>query len=193
MRQILRIFAGGLMINGNKLRKINMKTGIYGIHNVKNGKWHVGQSTNIPRRKTAHFSYLRANKHHNQHLQLSYNKYGQSSFEFMILEEAVENMMDIRERVWINYYESTNPAKGYNLDSGGNLNKHHSAETRSKMGRPCTVWKRLKQSQTAIAAQRHPTKETIKKLQISQKLIYAKKHPFYPQDYCNSYKKAKFH
>lgn len=160
-----------------------MKTGIYGIRNTKNGKWYIGQSIDIPLRKTVHFSYLRNNRHCNTHLQLSFNKHGESSFVFLILEEVAENMMDVREQILIQYYESTNPDYGYNIESGGHAIKHHSSETRSKMGRPCTVEMRLKKSQTALAAKRHPTEETLKKLRIAQKRNYAKQHPFYPQDF----------
>jgi len=123
-----------------------MQSGIYGIHNVINGKWYVGQSINIPRRKIHHLSYLRSGKHKNKHLQLSFNKYGESAFEFRILEEVAENMMDVRELAWIDYYESLNPRRGYNLDSGGNSNKHHSISTKMKMKEYFTLENRIKRS-----------------------------------------------
>lgn len=110
------------------------KCGIYGIHNVANGKWYVGQSLDLTRRKSVHFSALRGGYHRNLHFQNSFIKYGESSFEFRILEEVPEDMLDVRERAWISFYKSIRGAYGYNLETGGNVNKHFSEETRLKLG-----------------------------------------------------------
>ena len=59
-----------------------IKTGIYIIKNILNNKKYVGSSTNIGKRWRDHKWYLKENKHHNSHLQASYNKYGLDSFEF---------------------------------------------------------------------------------------------------------------
>jgi len=113
-----------------------MKTcGIYGIRNVVNGKWYVGQSVDMTQRKLAHFSYLRGGRHHNYHLQCAFIKYGVGSFEFHVLEEIPENMLDVRECAWMEYYKSEQPEFGYNSDSGGNKNKHFSEEHKRKIGK----------------------------------------------------------
>jgi group I intron endonuclease len=54
--------------------------GIYKIVNMATGQCYVGQSQNIKKRISEHFRLLRANKHTNQHLQNSYNKYGHKEF-----------------------------------------------------------------------------------------------------------------
>ena len=111
-----------------------MKTcGIYGFRNMVNGKWSIGQSGDIKRRKAVHFSCLRRGIHYNQHLQAAFKKYGEANFEFRIIEEVSEALLDFYERTWIAHYKSDQPEFGYNLESGGHLYKHHSAETRLKI------------------------------------------------------------
>ncbi len=51
-------------------------------------------------------------------------------FEKEILEYCDENNVDERESFYIKEYDSMNPEKGYNRDTGGNENKVFSAETR---------------------------------------------------------------
>lgn len=108
-------------------------SGIYCIVHLPTGKKYVGQSVDLCSRRGAHFSKLRQGTHRNVHLQAAYNLYGSSEFEFRILEECSEGMLDIRECEWIAYYCSTRPEFGYNLESGGSFRKHLSLETRAKI------------------------------------------------------------
>ena len=59
--------------------------GIYCIVNIVNNKKYVGQSTDVEGRIAHHKSALRHNKHANDHLQKSWNKYGEDNFRFEIL------------------------------------------------------------------------------------------------------------
>ena len=94
---------------------------------------YIGQSTRLSRRLAEHQADLKNNSHHNRHLQNSYNKYG-DVFEVEIIEYCDdESELDDLERYYIAYYDSMNPKKGYNKESGGNLNKHISKESRKKM------------------------------------------------------------
>lgn len=109
--------------------------GIYKITNTANGKVYIGQSTRLSRRLDEHQADLKNNHHHNQHLQNSYNKYG-NVFEIEIIEYCNdESELDDLERYYIAYYDAMNPIKGYNKEDGGNLNKHMSEESRKKMSR----------------------------------------------------------
>jgi len=64
--------------------------GIYKIINKINGKYYIGSSSNIQRRKIQHFNKLRQNIHENQHLQYAYNKYGEFVFDLIIIEEVLD-------------------------------------------------------------------------------------------------------
>ena len=76
--------------------------GIYKIINIKNNKFYVGSAVNFSRRKTRHFSELRTNKHNNKHLQAAWNKYGESSFIFAIVEEINDKeTLLAAENVWL--------------------------------------------------------------------------------------------
>lgn len=98
------------------------KSGIYMILNTWNNKCYIGSSKNLRKRKYEHFNCLRKNKHHSQHLQSSYNKYGENSFVFIILEECeVENLIE-REIFWINLKNSLDPKCGYNIGIPQNNN-----------------------------------------------------------------------
>ena len=97
----------------------NSNCGIYKIKNLKNNKVYIGQSTNIAERWNNHKIELKQNIHSNHHLQHSYNKYGEDSFEFVVLERTFEENLDNAEEYWINFYDSTNSEKGYNIKYGG--------------------------------------------------------------------------
>jgi group I intron endonuclease len=163
--------------------------GIYGIRNTANGKWYVGQSVNIEKRKQVHFTQLKYGAHYNQHLQAAYQKYGEDNFEFRILENISVDMLDVREQAWIAYYKANDPRLGYNLDSGGSFRKRHSAETRLKMsasqeGRTFSPETRRRMSEAgkvkvfsaehcrklSVSHQdKHPSEETRQKMRVARK------------------------
>lgn len=108
-----------------------MKSGIYLITNVVNGKMYVGSSKSITKRKYSHFYQLEQKKHGNPHLQSSHDIYGKSAFHFEILEYCnIENLRE-REDWWIVLLGSRDPDKGYNLRTAER--QEHSEETRAKI------------------------------------------------------------
>lgn len=110
----------------------NNKCGIYCIKNLVDNKIYVGQSVNINARWRQHRSHLRRNMHRNEHLQNAWNKYGEINFEFSILELCDIEVMDELERFYIERYDSMSRQNGYNCESGGNIKKKASDETRKK-------------------------------------------------------------
>ena len=109
------------------------KCGIYGFRNSLNRKWYIGQSVNIKERIRSHKAALNAGYHNNEHLLRAWKKYGEISFEILVLEECHQDMLDIRETAWISYYKSTIREFGYNLLSGGGGLKRHSEESKKKL------------------------------------------------------------
>jgi group I intron endonuclease len=109
-----------------------MKSGIYLIENLVNGKKYIGQSLNVSLRKGKHFSALRNRKHENIHLQRAYDKYGESDFSFKVIEFCEIDDLDSREIHFISEYRTMINELGYNLESGGNKGKIVSEETRMK-------------------------------------------------------------
>ena len=91
--------------------------GIYCIKNTVNDKVYVGQSKNIKARFYIHKSNLIRNNHSNPHLQKAWNREGESSFSFSILEECKESELDDKEKKYIEKYNSYK--NGYNLTTGG--------------------------------------------------------------------------
>lgn len=89
--------------------------GIYGIINIKNNKIYIGSSKNIYSRWQQHKNTLKRNKHHSQHLQLSWNKYGEENFIFEIIEKCSEENLLIKEQYYIDLYSSYDGDYGYNI------------------------------------------------------------------------------
>ena len=107
---------------------------IYKTTNLINNKIYIGQK---------HSSKFLGNKYlgSGKRLQEALIKYGKENFKVDLVEEIfTKEQMDEREIYWIAHYDSTNNNIGYNLSTGGNVNrimigvnnpfygKHHSEE-----------------------------------------------------------------
>lgn len=111
-----------------------MKSGIYCIKNKINNKVYIGSSQQIQYRLMGHLYYLKNQKHQNRHLQRAFNKYSENNFEFIILEKVNKNKLIEREQYWIDYYDSANRNKGYNITPKSNRSKF-SEETKKQMSK----------------------------------------------------------
>lgn len=96
---------------------LSTQSGIYMMKNKRNGKVYIGQSQNIQHRHYVHLSLLRRGLHPNTHLQSAWNKYGENSFEFSIIEFCDLAELDEREMYYICEYDSID--NGYNQTAGG--------------------------------------------------------------------------
>jgi len=112
-------------------------SGIYKIVNKVNGKYYVGSSCNIlGERWRKHRQLLRKNKHYNKHLQNAWNKYGETNFKFVIVQEDESvNLLKVEQK----YLDlaSSEQNKCYNLtfESIGPLKgRHLTEEHKSKIG-----------------------------------------------------------
>ena len=93
------------------------ESGIYRIKNTANGKYYVGQSEDIAKRWFHHRWELQNGKHINLHLQAAWDKYGEESFEFQVLELCPVEELNDREKYWIFYFDALD--NGYNILGGG--------------------------------------------------------------------------
>lgn len=93
--------------------------GIYKITNMLNGKVYIGKSTNLAKRKKAHFNACDDNMIIHQAMK----KHGKNNFSFEIIEECSEKELDEREIYWIKYYNSY-MGEGYNATAGGEGASH---------------------------------------------------------------------
>lgn len=109
-----------------------MESGIYSIKCIPNGKLYIGSAKIIKRRWCQHRAAL--NKHHrkvSKYLQNAWDKYGEDSFEFTVLEYCLEKDLLIRENYWVSRYDTLNREKGFNIEDP--LRRSISAETKNKM------------------------------------------------------------
>ena len=84
-----------------------MKTGVYKITNLVNGKVYIGASKDIERRWSAHRRGLTA-------IADDLKTFGLENFKFKVLLECPEDMLCQWERDMIALYDSDDPEKGYN-------------------------------------------------------------------------------
>ena len=117
----------------NTVEVLYMKrSGVYQIKCIENEKIYIGQTIDLDRRLYDHLRTLRRGTHHNHYLQRAFDKYGEKSFEFSVLQECSIDDLDKVEKEWIARLNSMNPLVGYNLESGGNPGKEVSEETKEK-------------------------------------------------------------
>lgn len=113
-----------------------MKSGIYIIKNLLNGKVYVGSAVSIKKRWTRHKHQLNKNKHHSEHLQRSWNKYGKDNFSFEVLQ-VVANKKDLifEEQKHIDRLKSYDRKFGYNISptAGSSLGVKHTDEMKRKI------------------------------------------------------------
>lgn len=110
-----------------------MESGIYEITCITNGRSYIGSAVWLDKRKRHHFSQLRKGSHRNIHLQRAFDKYGEESFSYRILEHVADARELIAcEQKWI---DDGSFDRLFNIcpTAGNSLGRIHSAETRKKI------------------------------------------------------------
>lgn len=92
---------------------------IYKVSNINNDKIYIGQTIRtLKERWEQHITDSHNKKDITNHFHNAIRKYGAQSFNPIILEECDNDLLNEREKYWINYYDSYN--NGYNSTLGGN-------------------------------------------------------------------------
>ena len=106
------------------------KSGIYMIKNIITKQSYIGSASVLRQRCNAHRCYLLNNKHPNQKLQRSFNKYGGNAFVFGIIELCdITNLIPLEQKLcdlhkpFFNIREVVENSRGVKL----------SEETKNKM------------------------------------------------------------
>lgn len=104
---------------------------IYKITNLITKDFYIGSAINFNNRKWSHISSLRKNKHKNQFIQNSWNKYGENVFIFEIIEivDKKENLI-IREQYWI---DNLSPTFNFAKTAGSPLGVKHTNKSKQNM------------------------------------------------------------
>lgn len=115
-----------------------MRRIIYLIENTINEKCYVGQTGVhcLARRWKEHVSRSKTNPQYP--INFALKKYGKENFKVWCLWEGQEKDVDEAERFYIAQHDSLCP-KGYNIESGGNVNKTASDETKRRMNQSSTL------------------------------------------------------
>jgi group I intron endonuclease len=94
--------------------------GIYQIILKTDGRRYFGSSTNIKNRLRVHQSTLKCGTHDNLFLQRSYDKYGKTNFLFEIVEICNMDELLIKEKMYIDCFDSKNENFGFNIEDPEN-------------------------------------------------------------------------
>ena len=114
---------------------------IYVINNKISNKKYIGQTIKYYKKRWSnHINLLKNNKHNNNHLQNSWNKYGEENFEFILLHELIfdnendrKNMLDLIEKIYIVGWNLLDDRYGYNISSGGSNGNNFAGKSEEEM------------------------------------------------------------
>lgn len=102
-----------MKINIDNLEDLS-KTGIYAIRHLPSGRVYIGSTKKaFKQRFIAHKSKLKSGNHNCIYLQRTWDKYGEDSFEFLIIEICDQNIIE-REKYYIEQFDACNFRKGFN-------------------------------------------------------------------------------
>lgn len=108
--------------------------GVYSIRNIVNNKQYIGSTTmSFIKRLQHHVNRLKNNKHKNSHLQHAWNKYGEDSFEFKVLEICDKETCLTQEQYYINYYINNSYNINRNASGTPNMSKEVIEKRRQTM------------------------------------------------------------
>lgn len=127
---------------------------VYTVTNRLDGCVYIGQTKNTYQRWIMHRyegRQLRQRRRKISPLYLAMNEHGESAFEFSPIEWCKsEDDADKAEAYWIDWYQSRDPARGYNVSTGGAGSRGH-VQTDEKRALTSAIFKGKSQSAELVA------------------------------------------
>lgn len=166
-------------------------SGIYTITHTASGKRYVGSAVNLQKRFNKHRSELRSGKHPSPTLTASWNKYGESAFEFLtLLRCSKENLLFFEQRAM----DVLKPKFNIRLVAMSNIGLKFSDEFRAKMsqrllGNAYTLG--YKHSEESKAKMKAFQKSRIRSPEIGKKIGAAKLGVKLSPSHCLNIRKSK--
>ena len=149
---------------------------VYKITNLINNKIYIGQT--ISDVKYRWWAHCKPSKRNGQVISRAIQKYGKDNFTFEVIDSALNiDELNNKETYWIEYYNSRDKEKGYNVAFGGG-NRAMPEETKQKLSKvnsgkkkpPISDEHRRKLSEAAKKrTMRQETKDKISKSHIGVK------------------------
>jgi group I intron endonuclease len=151
-------------------------SGVYAIINILNGKPYFGSSNKIEVRWSRHKRDLILRRHPNAHLQAAWDKYGESSFVFVLVEEVIgKELLLSREQFYLDSQLSYLPERGYNFlrTAGSSLGTKHSEVhcKRISEAKKASSYSHSEETRRKIGSTsrgRCPSAETRKKMSLAR-------------------------
>lgn len=128
---------------------------IYCHTNKIDNKRYIGMTNDIKRRwRQSGSEYKSATCFYN-----AINKIGWDNFTHEILEQGLtESEARVKEIYYINLYDTTNPAKGYNIDKGGRGGRIYKTHPRNMLGKHQSQYQKDKQTTLMSNSEFNPMK-----------------------------------
>lgn len=153
-------------------------SGIYKIVNLINNKFYIGSAVSLLNRYHTHKNSFVKNKHKNQHLQNSINKYDISNFKFEVIELCSKEELLIKEQYYI---DTLKPDYNICLVAGNSLGVKRSEEYKENQRKIQTGLKHVPHSEeTKIKI--GLAHKGIKHTQKTKELIREKNKNFKPTE-----------
>lgn len=117
------------------MHSIPHESGVYQILCVPTGKVYVGSASDLYDRWREHRWHLKRGTHHSLYLQRAWDKYGETAFEFSVIELVpVEQLLEVEQR-WIDATRCYEEERGFNICvvAGSQLGVRRSIDVKQKI------------------------------------------------------------
>lgn len=149
-------------------------SGIYKIENLVNGKCYIGSAVNFTNRESVHRRGLNKGSHHSQKLQRAWDKYGPSSFVFMLVEivEQSENLIACEQR-WI---DALQPEYNISMVAGSCLGVKRRDETKQRLSNALKGKSTSVETKKALLAANIGRKQSVEHVAKRAAILTGKRH-----------------